>query len=213
MGCLMKKKSIVVLGLVAMIIFMIYMKLKDRSIYYLNMQSLYGEMEYSYLLKEGFEKKKPLEKFVEFKYEDMRITDLINKIQNNDYIYLDEKKQTIQNALIKADIITLFIGMDEIAYGLKKEEKEDIYAYLDTVLEDIEMLFLEIRKYSKEEIFFIGFYTEEEKEKEYIGYLNQKLEKISSKEKVHYIELASNTNKTEQMLKIKESILSEFTFS
>lgn len=207
----MKKKSIVVLLLVALIIFMIYIKLRDQSIYYLNIQDMYGEMEYSYLLKESIEE--DLEKFVEFKYEDLRITDLINNIENNDYIYQNNKKQTIQNALIKADMITLFIGRNEIDYGLKKEEKEEIYAYMDTVLRDIEILLQEMKKYSKEEIFFIGYNIEEEKSEPYITYLNQKLEKICSKEKVHYIPMNQNLNQNQRIFQIKEDILSKFTFS
>ena len=207
----MKKKSIVVLLLVALIIFMIYIKLRDQSIYYLNIQDMYGEMEYSYLLKESIEE--DLEKFVEFKYEDLRITDLINNIENNDYIYQNNKKQTIQNALIKADMITLFIGRNEIDYGLKKEEKEEIYAYMDTVLRDIEILLQDMKKYSKEEIFFIGYNIEEEKSEPYITYLNQKLEKICSKEKVHYIPMNQNLNQNQRIFQIKEDILSKFTFS
>lgn len=207
----MKKKSIVVLLLVALIIFMIYRKLRDNRIYYLNIQDMYGEMEYSYLLKESF--KEDLEKFVEFKYEDLRITDLINNIENNDYIYQNNKKQTIQNALIKADIITLFIGRNEIDYGLKKEGKEEIYDYMDTLLSDIEILLQQMKKYSKEEIFFIGYDVDSEKSEPYITYLNQKLEKICSKEKVHYVKMNKNGNQNKKILQIKEDILSKFTFS
>ena len=95
MGCCMKKKSIIVLLLVALIIFMIYIKLKDKSIYYVNIQDIYDSVEYSYPIRDEIEKKEKLEKFVEFRYEDLRITDLIQMIRENDYIYVENKKQTI----------------------------------------------------------------------------------------------------------------------
>ena len=209
----MKKKSIIVLLLVALIIFMIYIKLRDKSIYYVNIQDIYDSVEYSYPIRDEIEKKEKLEKFVEFRYEDLRITDLIQMIRENDYIYVENKKQTIQNALIKADIITLFVGMNEVSYGLSKKHKEDIYNYMDTLLLDIETLLEEIKKYSKEEVFFIGYYYELEKDKEYIVYLNTKLEKICKKEGITYIPNDVYLKKGKNIANIQASVLNKFTFS
>lgn len=209
----MKKKSLIVLLLVAFIIFMIYIKLRDKSIYYVNIQDIYDSVEYSYPIRNEIEKKEKLEKFVEFRYEDLRITDLIQMIRENDYIYVDHKKQTIQNALIKADIITLFVGMNEVSYGLSKKHSEDIYNYMDTLLLDIETLLEEIKKYSKEEVFFIGYYYELEKDKVYITYLNEKLEKICKKEGVTYIPNETYLKKNKNIANIQSSVLNKFTFS
>ncbi len=209
----MKKRSIVVFVLVAIIIFMIYGKLKDKTIYYLNIQDMYEGMEYSYFIKDELKNQEKLEKFVEFKYNDLRVTDLMNMIENNDYIYMDNKKQTIQNALIKADMITLFIGMNEIQTGFAKATKEEVYQHLDSLLMDIEILLKEVRKYSKEEIFFIGYYTELEKEEEYIAYLNQKLQKLCKKEDISYIKTDVSLKKNKNLTNIHQDILREFTFS
>lgn len=209
----MKKKSIIVLLLVAFIIFMIYIKLRDKSVYYVNIQDIYDSIEYSYSIRDEMEQKEKLEKFVEFRYEDLRITDLIQMIRENDYIYVESKKQTIQNALIKADIITLFVGMNEVSYGLSKKHKEDIYNYMDTLLLDIEILLEEIKKYSKEEVFFIGYYYELEKDKEYITYLNEKLEKLCIKEGITYIPNDAYFKKDKNKDNIQKSILNKFTFS
>lgn len=209
----MKKKSIIVLILVAFIIFMIYVKLRDKSVYYVNIQDIYDSIEYSYSIRDEIEQKEKLEKFVEFRYEDLRITDLIQMIRENDYIYVENKKQTIQNALIKADLITLFVGMNEVSYGLSKKHKEDIYNYMDTLLLDIETLLEEIKKYSKEEVFFIGYYYELEKDKEYIAYLNEKLEKLCTKEGVTYVPNDVYLKKGKNIANIQKSILNKFTFS
>jgi hypothetical protein len=165
---------------------------------------MYGNLDYSTNIKLNLEQKEKLEKFVEFKYEDTRITDLINNIRNNEYIYVNNKKQTIQNALIKSDLTTIWIGMTEISYGLTKESKEDIYNYMDTLLLDIETLLEEVKKYSKEDIFFIGYYAYYDSDKIYIEYLNKKLEKLCEKEGINYIENVDN---------ISDSILAKFTFS
>lgn len=199
--------------LVALIIFMIYGKLKDRTVYYLNIQDLYEGMEYSYFIKEELKNKEKLEKFVEFKYNDLRVTDLMNMIQNNDYIYIDNKKQTIQNALIKADIITLFIGMSEIEYSFNKPDQEDVYEYLDTFLSDMTILLKEVRKYSKEKIFLIGYYAENQEEEKYITYLNQKLEKICTKENVYYIRSDLYLKEKRDLSDIHQDIMNKFTFS
>lgn len=209
----MKKKSIIVLILVAFIIFMIYIKLRDKSVYYVNIQDIYDSIEYSYSIRDEIEQKEKLEKFVEFRYEDLRITDLIQMIRENDYIYVENKKQTIQNALIKADLITLFVGMNEVSYGLSKKHKEDIYNYMDTLLLDIETLLEEIKKYSKEEVFFIGYYYELEKDKEYIAYLNEKLEKLCTKEGVTYVPNDAYLKKGKNIANIQKSVLNKFTFS
>ena len=209
----MKKKSIIVLGLVACIIFMIYIKLRDKSIYYVNIQDIYDSIEYSHAIRNELEDMEKLEKFVEFRYEDLRITDLIEMIRENDYVYIDNRKQTIQNALIKADLTTLFVGMNEVSYGLSKKNKEDIYNYMDTLLLDIETLLEEVKKYSKEEVFFIGYYYELEKDKEYIAYLNEKLEKICKREGVTYIRSDVYFEQNKNIIDIQSDILDKFTFS
>lgn len=191
---------------------MIYIKTKDTDVYYLNIGDEYIENDgicYSSKIIHSIEKEYELEKFIEFKYEDYRVTDLINAIRNNDYIYINDKKQTIQNALIKADITTLWIGTNDFKYGLLKDNKEDIYNYMDTLLLDIETLITEVKKYTKEQVFFIGYYSELNDKQIFAEYLNEKVEKLCKRNKVNFIKIKDNQNVYKD---IASSILAEFTF-
>jgi len=147
----MKKKTILILFLIVLIIFMIYLKTKDVSVYYVNFidSKLSFDTKYSSYIVNKLKEEEKLEEFIEFEYEDYRITDFTKAIRDNSYIYINDKKHTIQNALIKADLLTLNIGNNDIEYGLLKETEEDIYNYLDTLLLDLDTLLTEIKKYTK----------------------------------------------------------------
>lgn len=211
----MKKKTIIILFLIILVVFLIYIKTRDNTVYYVNLTDehieYYGS-KYSNYIAEELERKDKLEKFIEFQYDDDRITDLIHSIRENDYIYVDEKKQAIQNALIKADLLTIHMGKNDIDYGLMKNNKEDIYNYLDTLFIDFETLLEEIRKYTKEQIMLIGFYTLDHQKQEYIEYFNQKVAKLCEEKEINFISV-NNKNLENISLKLKDDILAKFTFS
>ena len=67
------------------------------------------------------------------------------------------KEYKLQNLLIKANIITISIGMNDLIY--KSEHEYNIYEYTDDLINDIEKLLILIRKYNKDEIYFLSFYN------------------------------------------------------
>ena len=198
----MKKKKILIIILITMIVFLISDKIKDKEIYYVNINENYlkeiGNNYHNELI-DYYKKNKILEEVVEFGYENSRIVEILNAINNNDYIYIKNKKHTIQNALIKADLLILEIGKNDLDYSLEKKNKEDIYIYLDTLLQDTETLLKTIRKYTKEKIILLEFKSENE----YIDYFYKKLEKICTNNKIDYINADKN---------IKEQVLLKFDF-
>lgn len=202
----MKKKSILVLVLVILIVFLIYLKTRDKDVYYLNFGDEITQIGYATDLKKFFEEKEKLEKFVEFYYEDARITDLMNSIRNNDYIYIENHKKTIQNALIKADLITISVGKNDLEYGLLKKDEIEIYNYMDTLLLDLENFFTEVRKYSKEQIHYLGYFDENSK---YLTYFYEKVEKLCKKYEIELILFADNM---EKITAIKNQVIAKFTF-
>lgn len=214
----MKRKTMLVLILLAGIIFAIYMKTRDRSVYYLNLGDEHIEIDglgYSSSIVENFQKQNKLEKFVEFKYEDYRTADFLRSIKENDYIYIEGKKQTLQNALIKADLVTLSIGKNDLEYGLLKEEKTEIYNYIDTLLLDIEIFLTEIKNYTKEQIMFLGFTTSNQEKKEYVEYMNKRVKNICKRKEIEFIELDHMKDKSGQKIvqNTADEILRKFTFS
>lgn len=131
----------------------------------------------------------------EFSAENHRITDLIRDIEDNKKIYINNKPQTIKNALIKADLITLSIGLDEIIYKLGNIFNDsNVYSYIDEVMEDMNKLLSLIKEYCKEDIIVLGYYlpilySNDENSRQYIEYANKKLEDLCNFYSIHFIKL------------------------
>lgn len=189
------KKKLLILFLILGIIFLIYVKTKDNQIYYLNIVNKPSDFnDNNYYLNIIDNLKPNLEKNIEYDFTDKRVCDILNSIINNDYIYEGDTKYTIQNALIKADIVTIFMGYTDLEYISLKQEKIDIYNYIDTLLLDIDDLLEEIRKYSKEEIYILDFYDELDIDEYYIDYFKTKLIKICNENNVKLVSDYINYN-------------------
>ncbi len=123
-----------------------------------------------------------------------RSRNLKRDIEDNRQIKIKRKNQTIQNVLIKADIITLSIGNNDIYYKLGYNNINEMYNYIDNIIDDIERLFKLLKKYSKEKIFIIGFYNDSSKYKEIFEYLNMKVKEKCLDYEIQFIDI-SNLNK------------------
>lgn len=191
----MKIKTILFLIIMSLLIFLIYVTNIDHEIYYVNIDSI-SNNTYNETIKEYYLKNKKLEKYInDFSKEDYRTTDLIRDIKDNKKI----NKITIQNALIKSDILTINIGMNDINYKIDNTNKEELYNYTDQVLEDINELLQLIRSYSKEKIYFIGFKNNKGiSYNEYFEYTNKRLKSICNEYNLNFIDI----NKKENINKI-----------
>lgn len=185
-------KKIILTVLVFIAIFLIYYFNINEKIYYASMgdQLSYGinnfnkvENNYRNNIKEYY--KNNLSNYVNYSnIDDYRVMDLINDINYNKTIIYKDKEYKLQNVLIKANYITLSIGMNDIL------NKNNIsYEYIDQLLNDIENLFKLIRKYNKDRIDYLSFYNIINN-KEIIDYTNNKLEKICEKNKINYIDIS-----------------------
>ena len=148
----------IITGIILVVIFFIT---KDRKVYYLSLgDSLaVGQMPDNSL-------KKSYGDYIKDYLEDRNIlTDLLNDINNNKKIKEGKKEITIKNALIKADIVTVSIGGNDLLYKLNLSsslditEFDDIYSYVDEVIGDINKLLFELRKNCKEQIIVLGLYN------------------------------------------------------
>ena len=202
-------KKVLFVTIIFLIIFLIYIIYKDNKVYYLslgdelsagyneNNKEDYGYYEYvCKYLKDN----KLYEKCVNgFFKEGIRALDMINMIKENTKIDIDGNQLSIQNALIKADIITLSIGSNDIISKLTLYElysEDEIYNYINEYLIDLENLFNLIRKYSKEKIIFIGYYNiiNDNAVDKYYNYLIDKTIKLASKYKIEYIDIYDDLN-------------------
>ncbi len=188
----MKLKTIITLIIIIFLVFIIYCFNLDKKIYYVNISDLEFKKVTSYneLLSQRLEKDNRLEKYINnFTDKDYRVTDLIRDIETNKTIKIKEKEQTIQNALIKSDILTIKMGDNELNYKIDNSEINELFEYSDTLLSDLQQLFELLRKYSKENIYFIGYYNNHsDYYKEIYDYLNLKIEDMCEDYEITFIE-------------------------
>lgn len=126
-----------------------------------------------------------------FSKQDIRITDLINNINENEFLEVDNKTLYIQSALNKADLITISVGLNEIMYKYSNTNSSYLYDYIDSYIQDYVNLIKIIKKYNNKKIIVLGYYNpinEKELDK-YIIYANDKLINLCNKEKIEYIDL------------------------
>lgn len=211
----MKIKKILFVVVIVLLVFLVYKVFLDNQIYYLNLNTISND-DYSKYYKETLEQNDKLEYYNnDYNVEDYRITDLIRFINENTEIVVNGKKQTINHALIKADIITVWAGMNELSYKINTEDIQELYRYSDTILMDLEELFLLLRKFSKEKIIFMNFYNPgNSKYDEVISYLNSKMNAIAIEYEIDVLDVShivNNKIETEDYKKIN-SILEEISF-
>ncbi|MDD3453329.1 MAG: SGNH/GDSL hydrolase family protein [Bacilli bacterium] len=207
-------KKILIIVIIIIFIFLIYLTSIDKMIYYLNLSDNYTNQQenYSVYYKKYLESKQKLEKYInEFDLNDYRITDLIRMIEENKEIKINNKNQTIKNALIKSDLITLSIGMNDINYKIKITDENKLYDYADEIANDMEQLFSLIKKYCKEKIVYIGLYNSfGTKYDEIFRYLNTKIEILCHKYNIIYLnisDLFSKQNVDKKQMNEKKHIL------
>lgn len=179
----MKFKTILVIALVILTVFVIYLTTMDRNIYYLDLNM--GNYKYEKTIVNFLKDEKKLEKYVTGYIEkDYRTTDLINDIKNNKSINIKNKKQTIKNALIKADLLIYAPSINDINYKLNTTNQKELYNYADEMLEDMEEAIKLMRQYCKEDIIVIGL---KNSNKKIFNYINEKLGEICYENKIYFI--------------------------
>ena len=185
-------KKIILTILVFLIIFLIYSFNISEETYYLSLGDYltYGinsldkvDNSYSENIKKHYEKN--LKNYVNYSsIDDYRVMDLINDINDNKEIIYNNKDYKLQNLLIKANLITISIGMNDLIY-----KKNIDYNYIDQLLNDIEKMLVLIRKYNKDTIYFLGFYDVINND-DLIKYANNKIELICKKNKIRYVDIS-----------------------
>ena len=166
-------KKVLTLIIVVLSVFLIYLGFKDKKIYYLSLgdslslgKNPYNVLDYGYsdYIKDYLEDKELLETYADgLNREDKRIIDIINDIKNNEKVLVDNKEKTLQHVLIKADLITLSIGINDLLSNVKINQDfniNDLYNKFDQLLNDYDELFKLLKEYCKEDIVLIGLYNQ-----------------------------------------------------
>ena len=203
----MKLKSLLVIAISLLLVFLIYLTTLDKKVYYLALgDSLavginpYLDQDYGYTdyVHDYLEDKDLLERYVSgFAGDGYRVVDLLYDIEDNRSIMIDNKAQTIKNALIKADLITLSIGNEELLYKINRGiiDLNSVYEYVDDLLLDMGELFSKMREYCKEDVMVLSFYNPYETVTDDVldvfDYANSRLKQLCDKYNIIYIDIYS----------------------
>lgn len=189
----MKWKAILFLSFVFLFVFVIYLTTLDKKVYYLNLgdEIAIADFNYGEQIKDYIKSKDKLEKYVsEFVEEDARTTDLIRSIEDNKKVFSNGSNIALKNALIKADLVTLSIGSNDIYYKITTSSPRESYEYMDQILVDLEKLFSLMREYCKEDIIMINYYNSyQERFHEIFNYMNDKLEDLGKVYEIQIVDI------------------------
>lgn len=173
----MKRRYKLLIGffITGIILVSIFFLTRDKTVYYLSLgdslaagQTPNNTIEESYgdYVADYLKDKEVLEFYTKkFAKSGYRSIDLLNDLKENKEVSVDGKKISIKHALIKADIVTLSIGSNDLFYKLNlgnefdMNEFDDIYTYVDEAISDVDKLLYELRKACKEQIMVFGFYN------------------------------------------------------
>lgn len=180
-----------------------YMVMGDKKLFENNLKSInYTDLIHNYLVeknKDGFYSK-------DFIYENVRVTDIIDKIDNNETI----NDLSIQNVIHKTELLLLNVGEEEINYKINNVEEineKEIYKYLDDLYVDVKSLIEKIDKISDCKIVFLGYYnnTGNKDNNKYYRYINNKI-KNSNFENLIFIDTYKILNEDNQNLILERKI-------
>ena len=184
------KKSLLI-SFIIIITFLIYYFNVNHKIFYLSLGDYlsYGinndnivDNNYSDIIKN--KNKYNLENYVNYSsIDDYRVMDLINDIKYNKEVVYKNNIFKLQNLLIKSNLITVSIGMNDLIYA-----KNIDYNYADQLLDDIEKLFIILRRYNKDKIYYLGFYNIIDNN-DIIEYLNKNVKMICKEKNIKFVNI------------------------
>lgn len=198
------KKAILIL-IICLSCYFVYNVTKDESLYYLNIgdglamgitsnnvtTEGYGIKVKNYL----YEKERLKGYNDSFTNKDYRITDVLKSIKYHEKVVINNDEITINELLKKSDIITISLGMNELYYKLLLN-KDNIYTYMDDMLEDMKELLEEIDRYNHKKVIVLGYYNVTGINDDIFTYINYNLYKIANNQGFEFIDLNKYLNDT-----------------
>ena len=161
----------------------------------------YNVKGYSYndYLKDYYEKNSILKEYItEFSNAEETTETLILKLQNN--YTLESTGLSITQAISKAKILTVSIGMNELSHKMEIETEE-----IETYINNIEKIFKLLRIYNKKEVFLTSLYETSFLNNTKVTEINNRLKQLCDTYQVHYIDITD-------ILKNKEYIFNNTSF-
>lgn len=213
MSFIKKHLKFLVLVLTILSIYIIYQNNYNKALNYTSIGDglskgidSYGNIDYGYsdYIKDYLQENNLLKFYTkDFSSEEMSITTLKSTIQLDKKVEYKNTKINIKSILSESDIITMSIGLNDLIYKmsiLDTTSIQKIDKIVDSVYNDFSSLITEIKKYYKEDIYVIGYYTSSK----YSYKINYGIEQLNKKyqkdENITYIATDYFLNKNEKYL-------------
>ena len=133
-----------------------YVSVGDSLINNINSNNIKGS--YNNYVKDYLIKNNKLKNFNNYFY-NSSISGLTNDIKNNRTISINNKDYYLKKVLRESDIVVISIGMEGLTINYDKYDVNKNYRYFNKMYEEIEKLIMEIKKYAKGKILFLGYYN------------------------------------------------------
>lgn len=153
----------------------------------------------------------------EFAKKDYRTTDIIKDLQNNKKVLINDEEISINQAILKVDLITISTGTNELFYKLnynniRRNQINTIYDYIDEMFIDIESLLIKIRKINNCKVYLIGFYNplrnltdeQEDKIEDIYEYIEEKFKYFEIYKNVIYVDVYEGFDENDYYLPSKK---------
>ena len=183
-------KKVLLFLIVILSVFLIHLKNTDDEVYFLALgdsyslgMTPYNGYDYGFndYVKDYLSDKNVLEEYiVDFSKSGYRSVDLLRDILDNKSILINNDVLTIQQALIKSDLVTLSIGTNDINSSINLDIDT---MYINDVMSDMESLLVLLRKYCKEKIIAVGYIVPNEN----YEVVNSLYEQLCNKYNIIYI--------------------------
>ena len=179
-------KKIFAILAVSLSIFLIYFFNKDTSVYYVAL----GDKNNNYYedLTEYLESYEQLEVAkLQFLSNNSSIDDVYNQVKRN----ITVENQTIKNALIKADLVTVYLNYDDVL------NNEGDFSKVDENVSKLNKLLKLLRSYCKEKIVLLG---PNDKYSGSLKYLNKTYRNIANDYHIEYIKMNDSIDLTDDIV-------------
>jgi len=116
-----------------------------------------------------------------------RISELNNDIINNKDVIYNNRTYNIRKSLRETDLLTIFIGMDEVIDLINRNNTSEI----DNLINNMDNLIKNIKLYCKNKIILIGYYNPYDNIDLYklFSYISDKYIEIAKKYNIIYVDI------------------------
>jgi len=199
-----KIKKILFYVLICLLVFIIYFYCKSDKINYVvigdsisESRNPYNEIIYGYTdyIVDYLKRNNRFGSYVNFSSYRNTIQNVIDDIYNNKQIFVNGESYNIKRSLRESDLVTVTVGMADLYNELIINNNNVNYNNFDTLLEKMEKMLVDLKKYAKNDIIVMGLFNplkysdDKNKFDNILIKLNNDYKKICERNGVYFVEI------------------------